>query len=254
VAARQLARHGLFKQLAQADGGDDEGLDLASAQARQAQVDHLQPFATGQRHEIAARIELGALAQRGHTGQLGFQLHLFAADLAEQRRRIGRVFGRNHAAVGIAVLDPQQAARAAQQLGSIGMPARRLGRFPQQGLQALQLATAQLLGAGRDFGDGLLDLLLSAGRFIAERQSHQQRLRHQQQADQRAPQQRPAPAAPPQLRCGGGEAFGGVKLVVVDHGVSARSIGGPPGAAMRSFAYRDARTNGAHWRPASRCP
>ena len=81
-----------------------------------------------------------------------------------------------------------------QQRSRLDAPGRGTGLVPLQRLQALLLARQRLPHVGRGGGGGSLDLLLRAHALVVGRQVDEQRLRHDQQRHQRAPQREAAAA------------------------------------------------------------
>jgi hypothetical protein len=161
------------------------------------------------------------------------------------KRRIHRV---TQALLDVAPLHAQELVPLAQHLLGVVVPLRDRRVVPGQRLGALQAALheAPHFAGG---GDGhRIGPLLGAGLLVAQRQAHQQRLRHQQQRDQRAPQQPAHAAAARRLGGRGGGRSGRFHRAV-------GSMGAARVPALSSFAHAPRRPAWRHWlpRPASVC-
>jgi hypothetical protein len=160
-----------------------------------AQVNHLQPLATHQRNKIAARKSRRGVAARGIAGHFNFHAQRATRHLREQACAEGRVDGVLHGHRVVAPLHTFEFHARAQQGGGTFAPGR-LRRFgPGQGLQSVQHAMQFAPNVGGGFIRGGFHIFLRAHLFVLDRQPHQQRLRHHQQAHQGHPQQSTTQAA-----------------------------------------------------------
>ena len=198
MAESQLDHPQFVEQQRQNDTHDREAHQLPGLLHRHTKIQNFDAQTARQGHELAVREHRRHCAPRYAASQRDFSVHLGARPAREQRLAKWRLGGLEDLQAGIAALDPADLTQLGQQGFGIALPSMRLARALLQTLQTLQhhlAATPDLAQSGS--GD-LIAALLGSSLFIAQRQRHQQGLRHQQQHHQGPPQQRarPAPTRP----------------------------------------------------------